>query len=309
MADLMPFLRGCAGVNVKVDPVRLKYDPQTGVQFLAQAVNVDIDDSGRISRRKGLRSIAAVSNAHSLWSTRDQSRAYVVVGAGLYSLADDGNLSIVKVGLTYGAKGYYAQVNDQVYFSNGYEKGIISAQSVWSDWVETPYVGPDTERSFGGPPNGERIAFYRGRMMIANNLDKCLYYSEPLNFGCFDPARGFLMFDSGFTMVAPVDDGVFVSTESGVFFLAGQSFKDMEMKKVSEFPAVPGTDVVFSLSGINPDMPGNGVCFAARTKGICLGVGTGLIVSITDDKVIVPNGSSGCSVVDNDFRLLTFMEI
>ena len=305
----MPFLRGCAGVNVKVDPVRLKYDPETGVQFLAQAVNVDIDDSGRISRRKGLRSIATVSNAHSLWSTKDQTRAYVIVGSGLYNLASDGNMSVVKVGLTYGAHGYYAQVNDQVYFSNGYEKGIISAQSVWSDWVETPYVGPDTERSFSGPPAGDRIAFYRGRMIIANNNDKCLYFSEPLNFGCFDLVRGFVMFDSGFTMIAPLDNGVFISTESGVFFMAGQSYKEMEMKKVNDFPAVPGTDVIFELSGINPEMTGRAVCFVSKTRGICMGLDTGGVTSITQDKVIVPNGSSGCSVIDDDFRLLTFMEI
>jgi len=53
MAEITVF-SGATGINNIVDPVRLKFDPDTGIGELAEAVNVVIDQTGRISRKHGM---------------------------------------------------------------------------------------------------------------------------------------------------------------------------------------------------------------------------------------------------------------
>ena len=308
---LMPFLRSCAGVHAKVDPVRLKYDPESGVQLLAQAVNVDIDSTGRVSRRKGLRLLAEVTAPHSLWSTADESRAFLISGNTLYRMIDDGTLMLVKTGLTPDAPCFYCEVNDKVYFSNGNEMGIISADGTWTNWGQTPYVGPTTDRQFTGPPKGTRLAFYRGRILIGKNDDKCIWYSEPINYGCFDSASGFFLFDSAVKMIAPVDSGIFESTDTAVYFLASHSNKEMEIRRVLYTPAIAGTDTPLNAQNVSPEFSGKAICFVVQKRGICLGLGNGTIIQLTQSKVDIPEASAGCSVIDqtNDYKFLTFLEI
>jgi len=50
VAQVFRMLASVTGLNTKVDPVRLEYDPKTGVEELSVAYNVDIDDTGRVGR-------------------------------------------------------------------------------------------------------------------------------------------------------------------------------------------------------------------------------------------------------------------
>jgi len=99
---------------------------------LRNAVNVDIDDVGKLTSRSGATAfIAAPTNTmHSLWE--DGDRAFVVDGSTLYEIVD-GTLVTVVTGLTFGVPVAYQLVNGEVYYSNGVDSGVIGATG-WRRW-------------------------------------------------------------------------------------------------------------------------------------------------------------------------------
>ncbi len=308
--SMIPFLRACAGIHAKVDPVRLRYDPETGVQLLAQAVNVNIDQAGRVCRRKGLRKVSDVVNAHSLWSPSDQSKVYFVSSDALYRFNADGVVSLVKNGLQVNAAASMVSVGPDVYFTNGYNKGIIR-NNVWQDWVETPYVGIETDRVFTGPPNGHLVSFYKGRVILGVNDDKAIWFSEPMNYGCFDQVRGYIALGGNINMIAPVDTGMYVSTDTAVYYLHGVSYNELEVRKVLDSPVVPGTQVTVKAEWVNQELFGLAVCFVAQYQGVVLGINDGRLLFLSKDRVDLPVAGRGVSVVDHNdnYRFLSFMEI
>lgn len=308
---LMPFLKASAGIHAKVDPVRLRYDPETGVQLLAQAVNVDVDQAGRISRRKGKRKIIDATAPHSLWSTNDEAKAFFIAGDTLYSFLVDGTTQVIKAGLTVGLPGFFCKVGQDVFFNNGSERGIVRNGETWEDWEATPYTGVDTVRRFSGPPQGTIITHYRGRILIASNNDKAIWYSEPLNYGCFDLARNFFLTGGNILMMIAGDEGIFYSSETAVFYLRGQSYKEIELVKILDVPAVPGTAITLRSEWISPEFQGEAVCFVAQDMGVCVVLNNGTVLTLSKDRVDLPHASTGCAVIDrhHDFKYLAFMEI
>lgn len=100
---------------------------------LTYARNVDIDESGKATRRAGTRLIAAGA-AHSAWS--DGVNGYVVQGGVLNRLDSAGTLTpIVPV---TGTKVKYVLINGEVYWSDGITKGIIDSSGVNRSWGITP---------------------------------------------------------------------------------------------------------------------------------------------------------------------------
>ena len=87
---------------------------------LVEALNVDVDDTGQISRRTGFASVRAGA-AHSLWS--GGSVALFVSGSTLYRLnADYSSLALCAV--TPDLPVSYAEVAGRIYWSNGVETGV-----------------------------------------------------------------------------------------------------------------------------------------------------------------------------------------
>jgi len=81
-------------------------------------------------------------------------------------------------------------------------------------------------------PAGDEIAVWRGRLLSA--LGSFLFYSDPYNVGLYDPRTNFVALegDCGH-MVLPVDEGIYVGTEDRVYFLRGNSPKDLTIEVVA----------------------------------------------------------------------------
>lgn len=117
-----------SGLRNDVDPERF------GTSDLAAAVNVDIDKSGRIARRAG-QTLQIAGSAHSLWSRRD--KAFFVKGSDLQQLNTDFSTATLLAGLS-AARVSYTEAGDRVYFSNGYEKGVVEDGAVRSWGLPVP---------------------------------------------------------------------------------------------------------------------------------------------------------------------------
>lgn len=298
---LIPYYKKTTGLNVEVDSVRHQYDTENGLTDLAYCINIDIDKSGRISRRKGFtRKLAG--DFHSVFNVNDQ---YLLGVSGDALVVIDGsftktNLRVVTVGATMS----FCEVAGIVYYGNGIETGKVVNRLSYS-WVKGSYVGPDTDRVFSSPPVGHLIAFYSSRVFVGKDGD--LWYSEPFNYSAFDMARNFVSFGSRLRMVAPVDGGVYVSNESKVYFLAGKNIKEASMNEVFPYPAIEGSFVVFNGGKVSNELRGNVVMFLT-TDGVCLGTGDGVVINITENKTYIPDGVKGSAVLRSDNILFLMNE-
>lgn len=101
------------GLNNKTDPLRL------GAEWLTSADNVHITDTGGIERRDGY-TLDTAGEILVAYATIDQQRMFYVDDAALKTY--DG---AVLDGIFSRARMYWAEINGDVYFNNGTDRGII----------------------------------------------------------------------------------------------------------------------------------------------------------------------------------------
>jgi len=290
---------GSKGLNTVKDPTRLSFS-KNGISDLAVAGDVDISDTGRISRRKGFTQRIADVPVHSLFC--DGGSCLFVTGTSLCSLNPDYTYTILST-VTDGARLSCTQINERIYWLNGNEKGYVSDGSNYA-WEKGTYIGPDIKRNLSDPPTGTIVAHYRNRMYIAQK--NVLWYSEPGAYGAFDLVRGFFMYATDIKMVRPVEDGIYVSSSKHTYFLKGNSPLAFEQDKVADYPAIQWSDANLNgaLSQFNDGgssiIEGNGhSAMWMSNEGICYG-GPGGFKNLTLDKIAdFPDGLTGSGLVYN----------
>lgn len=145
-------------------------------------------------------------------------------------------------------------------------------------------------RTFGMyPPVGRGpLAKSFGRVYIADG--HVLWATEPHQFEWVDRAAGYKVMESRITFLASVAAGVFVGTESGVYFMAGP-FDAARLSPVSNQGAPEQTpqeiDLAYVLKG---DQQGVGVLFMTD-GGICVGLANGQVINLTNKQFEFPKAS------------------
>ncbi|MFM7013257.1 MAG: hypothetical protein ACKO0Z_28660, partial [Betaproteobacteria bacterium] len=121
-----------------------------GLTDLAVGNNIDIDESGGVSRRAG-RTLVRAGAAHSLWS--NGVLAMFVEGAQLKQLRPDYSAIVLRDGLTLGLPMSFVEVNGRVYFSNGAQTGVLDTGVVRSWGLPVPAL-PGVAVTTGAMPAG-----------------------------------------------------------------------------------------------------------------------------------------------------------
>jgi hypothetical protein len=111
--------RQFAGLRNTTDPERL--EPKD----LSIAINVDLDDTGKLSLRPGQSRVLAHEAVHSLWADADV--CLFVAGDALMRLQPDLSATVLASGLEAGARVAYWPVLDRVFWSNGHQSGCVQA--------------------------------------------------------------------------------------------------------------------------------------------------------------------------------------
>lgn len=145
-----PFVKGINNV-----------DRTLALDELLNAVNVDIDRNGLVSRRKGYTQVidTPASQTHSLWA-RDRTTAFYVDGAQIKRIhsAVSGSLTVSDVGnpdLTIFRPVSFLEVNGIAYFSNGVQNGKITPDDEREEWSpERPSTTPVLTAIAGALPSG-----------------------------------------------------------------------------------------------------------------------------------------------------------
>lgn len=280
----VPVLRGSSGLNNKADPVRLRYDNETGIQELAVAKDVDIGDTGRISRRKGYLQVLSLSDCHSIYNAG--SYCVFVHSDALAILEKDYSYTNIR-NVTVGARVSYAQVEDKVYYCNGYENGYVENR-VSYPWVGSDYVGPTTTKTFSDPPVGSIVELHSGRIYIA--VANVVWYTEPFAYSWVNMAEDFIPFESKVRMIKAVSDGLWVSDSNKTYFLSGKSPKEFEFTVVANYPATEGT----ACDAF--DIDESKAIVWTSTEGICMGLSSGKFKNLTRHKLWYPDSVKGAGL-------------
>lgn len=145
-------------------------------------------------------------------------------------------------------------------------------------------------RSIGKyPPTGRGpLARGFGRLYIADG--HVLWATDPGQYEQVTRESGYRLFEGRITFLASVAAGVFVGTESGVYFMAGP-FDAARLSPVSNQGAPEQTpqeiDLAYVLKG---DQQGVGVLFMTD-GGICVGLADGQVINLTNKQFEFPKAS------------------
>jgi len=275
--------RGSTGLNTVLDPARIPFNAETGISALAVALNVKVDQTGRVSRRDGYAQIRP-GKIHSLFCAGKS--CVFMRDSSLYELLPDKSEVLLHTNIH--SKLDYAQVNSDIYYTGIADFGIIRNQER-VPWSSPPRVGQNSNRQMSPPPvQATHIAFWGGRIFLS--LGNFIIYSEPFGFGWFDLARSYQGFDSYITMLKAVDEGLFISTMSAVYFMTGSTPKDFKVKQVSQEPALEWSVAIDLIDGreIGKQIPGLYALWVSP-KGASAGGPDGQVYNdITRDSVVYP---------------------
>lgn len=139
-----PFL----GINNRLPDFALRV--QDKGSFLRDAVNVDIDNAGRLRRRNGVTLVQAMTGAHSLHLT-SSTAGFLVRGGTLYAvdLSSGYAETLVKV-LSNNNVVHYAEHNGSTYYSNTVDSGRIDDTGAWFPWALPTPTAPGVATIPGG---------------------------------------------------------------------------------------------------------------------------------------------------------------
>jgi len=302
MSKPVVWLRGAKGLNNRVDPLRLEFDPDTGLQDLAVAVNVDIDHTGRISRRRGWEATDITDPCHSLFA--HGTTALFVTGTNLCVLGTDFSYAAIRT-VTAGARMSYAVLNDRIFYGNGFETGYVRAGVSYAWSMPSSVPGVRSLKEYSDPPVGHLLAYYKGRMYVVQG--DIVWYSESFGINLFNRARNYLAFDSHLRMFHPVRRGIWMGTHFETYFLEGDTPKNFTLHRVATYPPIFGTDVDIDSSRVGRgEYKGIGVIWTS-SEGICLGTSEGEFINLTERRLTYPNALEGTGIY-NGFKYISVLE-
>lgn len=134
------------GLNNVTDPMRL------GLGWLVQADNVHITDTGGIAKRQGHSRFLAGAFSGA-FTTFDFGRMYVVDNGALKSISETGGADVLATGLSVWPM-HWAEINDQVYFNNGVDSGVIQPDNTVVEWRWAAPAAPSLAAVTGSLPPG-----------------------------------------------------------------------------------------------------------------------------------------------------------
>lgn len=181
----------------------------------------------------------------------------------------------------------------------------LPAAATTADYFATPGSLPLATQFKQHAPAGQCVAYFAGHTLVAAGAR--LYVSDPYAPELFDLQRGY-RFSSPITLVAPVDDGVYLGTEDGIVFLAGKDVTAWEYLPRADYGAILGTVAYASAEDIDQSEQGLVPLFATA-QGICVGFNGGRFKNLTQERFSYPVTKRGAAVVRNHGGTVQYLAV
>ena len=264
--------------------------------------NIDLDDAKQPRRRRGYTSVDT-GNYHSIF----QAPQWVlgVRNAALGVIRPDYTFMTLKTGVGSDPLAY-VPIGGRVYFSSALTSGVVNEDLTVSGWGvvggdrtwHSPVVNPTSTlgairgQVLGAPPLATALTAYNGRIYLAQA--RALWATELFLYGLVDKTRRFLQFESDITALGSVNDGVYVGTETGAFFLEGDRFDEMKLVQVTAVGVARGSmisvpaELVEPIQQHQPMTESRPAVMFLTQSGLCVGLEKGSVYNLTQDRVLFP---------------------
>jgi len=289
--------RGTTGLNTKVDAAEIPLDYKTGISDLPLAINADISSRGRLGRRPGFTARRSSEAWHSLFS--DGDTALGIYNNALYRIARNFTVKGIRSSLTPEARTAYVKVFGEVFYANGHENGVVRGDTSYAwESATLPTGQVDRTRHLVAPPVGQILGYLGGRIFIGK--DRTLWWTDPFAYYHCDLGQNNIPFSEELTMIAPVNDGMFVGVGGQTIFLRGRDPKAFEYEETDTTAVpIPGTAVRIDPKYL-PAGAGisSGIAWLwTSSKGLCLGGRGGAYNNVTLQRLDIPAALTGAGVV------------
>lgn len=226
------------GLNTVADPLRLDLD------WLVQADNVDITDTGALRRRDGY--TQALAGAFTgAYATIAQDRMFLVESGVLKAMAAT---PFALQTLTSTSPMYWCEIDGRVFFNNGTDSGIIEPDNTVTPWRSSTLRDTEFLDADGQPlsalldplPLGtDVIQAWRGRIYAAqyqrNPAQSVIWFSQPLGYHLFRLDTDFIAVGGRVLAMAPHESALIICTDAQVL-----AFDGTKLEVLADYGVVPG---------------------------------------------------------------------
>jgi hypothetical protein len=212
-----------------------------------------------------------------------------------------GTVNVTTGGIALSGLPVIAGYTLQVYISShnddaAWFAGTATAATKTISVANHTLVTPCKTEFLSPPPVGTQLALYRGRLLVGQG--NVLWGSLPYQWELFDQRKDYKMFSSDIGFISPVDDGFYVGTADGVWFVQGDQFDKMTARKVDDHAALANSAATIDGAYIGlGEGRGKGTAMCCVVDGyICAGFSGGEFMRLTDRMFKVPETTcSGAS--------------
>lgn len=212
--------------NVESDPAALK------LTELTEAENVYITNNNRIVSRPGYLPTFSDTSIHSLTGVGDL--LLYNSGATLKYREGGASTTITTLSTTHRVRYTYDLVS-KIFLTNTVDIGYIENYQYY------PLQEP-VEFGYRAPKAGHELAFFNGRLFIARG--NVVEYTMPFYYNAVNPKANYMPFEGKITLIAPVDDGIYIADTLSTYFVKMEEDMSWSRKLVADYPAIFGTSVV-----------------------------------------------------------------
>ena len=274
------------GVNNIDDPARLT------LEELSTGVDIDIDDVGRPSRKKGFTLLRAGKYR---WGWSDGVTCLAWRDGNFVSVAPDFSSDTVLLSGLTDHRIVYVKAKDKIYFTNNHIFGYVQNGAV--------FIPPSPTEPFKETmPPGNMIEYYQNRIWIIRG--DAAWPSDALELNQRDTRMAPKSFPGRISLFKAVKDGIFIAHKFDAPGITGKIyFAEITdptelvpggLKPLAFYNATPHclASVDGALIQADKTIKGN-IFFFATEKGLCLGVDGGEFANYTIQRYAMPEGNQG----------------
>jgi len=208
--------------------------------FLRKALNVDLTAEGHPLRRRGY-ALTEAGYAHSVYYS---GMLFFVVIDGVLKVGPKASELTAVANVNRYLRMSYTLHAGTVYYTNGQESGRYSSTGfeVWPGPQQVHTIYDDeglalVDNLYETMPIGQLITSFSGRIYVAKRDE--LWFSEGMSTHISRLAVNYYLLPKYIYMLQPVEDGIYIGTESQIIYLKGTDPFTAELDTVYAHGVVP----------------------------------------------------------------------
>jgi len=172
---------------------------------------------------------------------------------------------------------------------------VLAGETSFTYRSRSPLTSIALNRMNMGPPAPwDDIDWFRATLLTA--VEDRVEWTMEFDYELRDIAMGYMLFGEKVHVVAGLQNGFYVGTESAHWWYEGDNMNNLVMVQVADYGAIPGTKVHIAGGVVGTGESTERIPLWATEKGIVMGLPGGTLRNAHENKVDFPGGKSGTAL-------------